>query len=138
MVSELSEDEYQETIAYCLNPCFSGGWSQSAAVAAEYKAKDGVLILVLVEDGLRGAKALFLSYSLKNVLILVLVEDGLRGLKNSKTKLGTVVLILVLVEDGLREASRCRSYRQNWCLNPCFSGGWSQSVTHVEGKEDRI
>ena len=61
MVSELSEDEYQETIAYCLNPCFSGGWSQSAAVAAEYKAKDGVLILVLVEDGLREDKYVFLS-----------------------------------------------------------------------------
>ena len=69
-----------------------------------------------------------LSKTFLDVLILVLVEDGLRELfqmmiepKNGK------VLILVLVEDGLREATSMLQ-RHIWdSLNPCFSGGWSQS-----------
>ena len=37
------------------------------------------------------------------VLILVLVEDGLRGHENAVRNGGVDVLILVLVEDGLRD-----------------------------------
>ena len=39
-----------------------------------------VLILVVVEDGLRAPPNVWKSTSLKRVLILVLVEDGLRAL----------------------------------------------------------
>ena len=34
-----------------LNPCFSGGWSRSTQTEL-FGAEEGVLILVLVEDGL--------------------------------------------------------------------------------------
>ena len=64
-----------------------------------------VLILVVVEDGLRGQRYSQAYKSLKNVLILVVVEDGLRG--KWKWKHGNdkrPVLILVVVEDGLRES----------------------------------
>ena len=62
-----------------------------------------VLILVLVEDGLRVKKVKSIEVRYSEVLILVLVEDGLRGSSRVKkvTPL-TQVLILVLVEDGLR------------------------------------
>ena len=62
----------------------------------------GVLILVLVEDGLREQSLFYLNNVLK-VLILVLVEDGLREkvvIVQEVSQDG--VLILVLVEDGLR------------------------------------
>ncbi len=59
-----------------LNPCFSGGWSRSKTASENWSKTWGVLILVLVEDGLGEA---FTEFSLYNsiVLILVLVEDGL-------------------------------------------------------------
>ena len=63
-----------------------------------------VLILVLMEDGLRGVnKDLSLLIKLLQVLILVLMEDGLR--EKNKIMIGykAFVLILVLMEDGLRE-----------------------------------
>ena len=61
-----------------------------------------VLILVLVEDGLR-VFVVYQLFQLLLVLILVLVEDGLRVRKILVPvfKDGRV-LILVLVEDGLR------------------------------------
>ena len=37
-----------------------------------------------------------------NVLILVVVEDGLRGVSDDQKNFCAVVLILVVVEDGLR------------------------------------
>ena len=59
-----------------------------------------VLILVVVEDGLR---VQMLSNDDKRiVLILVVVEDGLRDLWQTTQTLSTTVLILVVVEDGLR------------------------------------
>ena len=62
----------------------------------------GVLILVLVEDGLRDLDKQVVGCSCYNVLILVLVEDGLRALT------------------GLTYMFATRS------LNPCSCGGWSQ------------
>ncbi len=41
-------------------------------------------------------------YAMKEVLILVLMEDGLRGLTPLPIRETTTVLILVLMEDGLR------------------------------------
>ena len=63
-----------------------------------------VLILVLVEDGLRvNKRPNKIETRSRGVLILVLVEDGLRVLEEvvERAKV-TRVLILVLVEDGLR------------------------------------
>ena len=37
----------------CLNPCFNGRWSASSVEEIEEKIKSIVLILVLMEDGLR-------------------------------------------------------------------------------------
>ena len=45
-----------------------------------------VLILVLVEDGLRGHVIMPLDIRTEWVLILVLVEDGLRGKKGRNGK----------------------------------------------------
>ena len=63
-----------------------------------------VLILVLVEDGLRVVWQTQSQTSLWNVLILVLVEDGLRVPDKHQFyfEIFEKVLILVLVEDGLR------------------------------------
>ena len=85
-----------------------------------------VLILVLVEDGLRAKHAeycrvawqrlnpcscggwsqrinvVLLLGACARVLILVLVEDGLRGFDYGDKQDNKDVLILVLVEDGLR------------------------------------
>ena len=42
----------------CLNPCSCGGWSQSAnKIGSKVKTYEAVLILVLVEDGLRECPA---------------------------------------------------------------------------------
>ena len=61
-----------------------------------------------------------------DVLILVLVEDGLREDFAEENDPDYNVLILVLVEDGLREAIEVIIYGRNDCLNPCSCGGWSQ------------
>ena len=62
-----------------------------------------VLILVLVEDGLRVSNEPFEITDDMRVLILVLVEDGLRvGCQRPSVAGIQNVLILVLVEDGLR------------------------------------
>ena len=61
----------------CLNPCSCGGWSQRKAYCLTVGIGWSVLILVLVEDGLR--VFVLLKQNLEClVLILVLVEDGLR------------------------------------------------------------
>ena len=62
-----------------------------------------VLILVLMEDGLRDIIHLYMKTFLGKVLILVLMEDGLR-----------VFLSLLLLQIFL------------FCLNPCSYGRWSQ------------
>ena len=52
--------------------------SESKALAKDLET-NGVLILVLVEDGLRERDGDDDIYRADGVLILVLVEDGLRG-----------------------------------------------------------
>ena len=64
------------TRAHCLNPCFNGRYSQSVWISP-YRIYPMVLILVLMEDTLRGSmetRAIVILY----VLILVLMEDTLR------------------------------------------------------------
>ena len=65
----------------CLNPCFTGIWSARLRPGPNYPPfHDGVLILVLLEYGLRALQAGGKPNSLI-VLILVLLEYGLRELK---------------------------------------------------------
>ena len=60
------------------------------------------------------------------VLILVLVEDGLRVfISSNEGSKNRCVLILVLVEDGLREKLLLGLNRNAKRLNPCFNGRWS-------------
>ena len=93
----------------CLNPCSCGRWSQRPS-------------------------AITLSQRHHIVLILVLVEDGLRAHPNMKVTSVLNVLILVLVEDGLRDISSSFILNRVYSLNPCSCGRWSQSVFtwHVE------
>ena len=43
----------EEALVKCLNPCSCGGWSQSQRKGHDNHKRKRVLILVLVEDGLR-------------------------------------------------------------------------------------
>ena len=65
-------------------------------------ADSNVLILVLMEYGLRLADAQIVRYPSNHVLILVLMEYGLRLSLQSPPKYVVAVLILVLMEYGLR------------------------------------
>ena len=60
----------------CLNPCCSGRWSATRVILFKNRLKV-VLILVVVEDGLRHLQ-IATMYEDNQVLILVVVEDGLR------------------------------------------------------------
>ena len=82
-----------------------------------------------MEDGLRGKQETSVSL-LNRVLILVLVEDGLREKKMFINMDGFIVLILVLVEDGLRVPGN-GYWTLLWCLNPCSCGRWSQRLKKV-------
>ena len=84
-----------------LNPCCCGRWSQRNHLDSLLDVSGRVLILVVVEDGLRGIIRTVYPIVI-GVLILVVVEDGLRvkGILLYFTLI--YVLILVVVEDGLR------------------------------------
>ena len=84
-----------------LNPYSCGRWSQS------------------------GKKAMF-TESEKDVLILFLVEDGLREYHKHQDGTQKYVLILVVVEDGLRGYQIGGHNPLERCLNPCCCGRWSQ------------
>ena len=62
----------------CLNPCFNGIWSATAEELFGKAIKSGVLILVLMEYGLRPYVDLDETLYYLSVLILVLMEYGLR------------------------------------------------------------
>ena len=63
-----------------LNPCFNGRWSARLNTEIYTYGKIGVLILVLMEDGLRDYQEKTGRIMSVKVLILVLMEDGLRVL----------------------------------------------------------
>ena len=60
------------------------------------------------------------------VLILVVVEDGLGAPKEWEFRHDLGVLILVVVEDGLGDKDNWLAEIKKWCLNPCCSGRWSR------------
>ena len=60
------------------NPCFNGIWSARASAGASYAPTEGVLILVLMEYGLRVYPVGSFCRRSIYVLILVLMEYGLR------------------------------------------------------------
>ena len=64
-----------------LNPCFNGRYSQRL-IKIPIQDLHLVLILVLMEDTLRGLQLKLLLVG-QQVLILVLMEDTLRGVKGS-------------------------------------------------------
>ena len=55
------------SVKKCLNPCFSGGWSQSILVPNRFDFNVMVLILVLVEDGLREPEPINTGYMWKGL-----------------------------------------------------------------------
>ena len=63
-----------------LNPCCCGRWSQrTLRKTLKSLTTRNVLILVVVEDGLRDSNAHTYIKRFNIVLILVVVEDGLRA-----------------------------------------------------------
>ena len=64
-------------LSQSLNPCFNGRYSQSLLILLNMFNKCHVLILVLMEDTLRGIIESLMTNGAK-VLILVLMEDTLR------------------------------------------------------------
>ncbi len=80
-----------------------------------------------MEDGLR-ERLLWQVGLTFGVLILVLMEDGLRVKKILRLmNILSVVLILVLMEDGLRDSVIVAEELDGGGLNPCFNGRWSAS-----------
>ena len=121
---------------------FINGWSvslllkctASAARAIFASQAGGVLILVLMEYGLRGVLVPVVDDNGRPVLILVLMEYGPRVGPHSAGKLLLKgVLILVLMEYGPREIKKSDLLSRSWRgLNPCFNGIWSARVKSVK------
>ena len=82
----------------CLNPCFDGIWSASEEEYDQLSNQASVLILVLMEYGLRE---------------LLVPQQHPREY---------VVLILVLMEYGLRGVQSQEHETTETSLNPCFNG----------------
>ena len=89
-----------------LNPCCYGRWSQSPAEPEVLEKFREVLILVVMEDGLRE--------------FWLLHEEGQGG-----------VLILVVMEDGLRVLVLLNKWMLFLSLNPCCYGRWSQRAKNA-------
>ena len=83
-----------------------------------------------MEDGLR-AWQLDRKFKGEEVLILVVVEDGLRDKIDELVEVLKHVLILVVVEDGLRVLSLLLLIIGFFCLNPCCCGRWSQRAKNA-------
>ena len=125
--SQSQKSTTKQTITWSLNPCSCGGWSQRI-----HFFNILVLILKSLNPCSCGGwsqrnRAMCPGNLTTNVLILVLVEDGLRVVEIRVKYSDEYVLILVLVEDGLREDWGFLDKDAEYCLNPCSCGGWSQS-----------
>ena len=94
-----------------LNPCCNGRWSRTIVADFESKVVYGVLILVVMEDGLVQMGLTVFTTGMK-VLILVVMEDGL-VLSSMKTLLTLVTM----------------------CLNPCCNGRWSRTSSWIAIRE---
>ena len=74
----LREHDFSQREWYRLNPCCNGIWSQTEP-SPQHHFTFSVLILVVMEYGLRQSGEIFVSVSQKGyVLILVVMEYGLR------------------------------------------------------------
>ena len=107
--SQSKEEINKGKITSRLNPCSNGKYSQSTKVDT-YTVKVRVLILVLMENTLRG-KCDYINPLNLSVLILVLMENTLR------------VFHLVLIKPFVV------------CLNPCSNGKYSQSLFFTFGSK---
>ena len=104
--SQTDEDgTYLKLVEGCLNPCCNGIWSQTARSAKSNVYSVTVLILVVMEYGLRH-----------------MGQTQRRGLSC------VVVLILVVMEYGLRLETAMRGQQRLTCLNPCCNGIWSRTL----------
>ncbi len=70
------------------------------------------------------------------VLILVLLEDGIGGWLGFMLICLWCVLILVLLEDGIGANSASALGDETARLNPCFTGRWYRSVLLEDGIGD--
>ena len=110
----------------CLNPCFNGIWSARIKDFASKNWSTRVLILVLMEYGLRALMGHLLDS--KPIACLNPCFNGIWSARRICFPWSPLrpVLILVLMEYGLRERDRRDSKRRpQACLNPCFNGIWS-------------
>ena len=94
------------------------------------KFKGEVLILVVVEDGLRDADAFFFNAS-SNRLILVVVEDGLRDTSVFLMTRRTCLNPCCGGRWSQRRHNRGRRVHRRICLNPCCGGRWSQRAKNA-------
>ena len=105
-----------------LNPYSIGIWSATSQLYID-KTTGQVLILILLEYGLRHSK-IFRLYCKLQVLILILLEYGLRQLEGKDWARVPRVLILILLEYGLRHLpTGVRKVTSG--LNPYSIGIWS-------------
>ena len=97
-----------------------------------------VLILVVVEDGLvRPDK--YGMFRTSNVLILVVVEDGLvLNDKEPALRALKTVLILGVVEDGLVQRICSMLSAALMRLNTCCSGRWSSTMQWSNNQRSTI
>ena len=96
-----------------LNPCCNGIWSQTYCV---HRTTNGH----------------------KTVLILVVMEYGLRRKGNKNERELWRVLILVVMEYGLRHfVHKVPMLSNQKCLNPCCNGIWSQTNPFLEDSEEK-
>ena len=100
MVCDLSP-LVMNSISPCLNPYSIGIWSATLCQCSDDIAMYRVLILILLEYGLRQADFKFGDIQV-NVLILILLEYGLRHKNLFYIATEVLVLILILLEYGLR------------------------------------
>ena len=108
----------------CLNPYSIGIWSATPLKLTIMKRNYYVLILILLEYGLRQMQ----QHRFENlylVLILILLEYGLRHTNKLLKWKQSFVLILILLEYGLRLANIFSSLRVYAGLNPYSIGIWS-------------
>ena len=100
--ASLPEKDYDNVVYSRLNPCFNGRWSARFPDGNVRKSLCFVLILVLMEDGLRGPHDCYMR------LIYISLNPCFNGRWSARRDViyrcerAGVVLILVLMEDGLR------------------------------------
>ena len=91
------------TFLYRLNPCCSWTWTSTAKGRGDVASLQGVLILIVVDDG----------------LVLTLGDN---------VQLDANVLILIVVDNGLVHLVLADEVNFIDCLNPYCSGQWTSTI----------